>query len=88
MSIPLPQNQMTVPMYIIDGEIVVANGDFHAQRHIATVLFLDKGYHHIKIDYFDGGGGAVMDFLWKKPGQTAKQLLVPVEVLFHNRSEE
>lgn len=67
----------------IDGEIVVDNSGFHAQRHISNIIFLKEGFHYIKINYFDGGGGAVMDLLWKKPGQSEKESLIPGNVLFH-----
>ncbi len=72
----------------IDGELIVDNGDFHAKRYISGVIFLTVGFHHIKVDYFDGGGGAVMDLLWTKPGQAGHEELIPVEVLYHKRIED
>ena len=44
---------------------------------------LDAGFHHIRIKYFDSGGGAVIEFLWTLPG--GKESLVPGKVLFHKK---
>ncbi len=65
----------------IDGEIVVENGGFHASQHVAGTVFLKKGLHHIKVEYFDGGGGAVMQLLWRLPG-SEWEVLIPVDVMF------
>ncbi len=67
----------------IDGNLVVDNDDLHAMRHISGVVSLDEGFHHVRIKYFDGGGGAVMEFLWTPPG--GSEALVPVHVLFHKK---
>jgi len=72
----------------IDGELVVDNGGFHAQRYISGIIFLTEGYHHFKIDYFDGGGGAILELMWAKPGQLAEETLIPLEVLFHKKAEQ
>ena len=71
----------------IDGDLIVDNGGFHAQRYISGIIFLDEGYHHIKIEYFDGGGGAVMELKWKKPGASSKETLIPPEVMFHKKTD-
>ncbi|HHT9159506.1 MAG TPA: flippase activity-associated protein Agl23 [Candidatus Brocadiaceae bacterium] len=67
----------------IDGNVVVDNGDIHALQHISGAVFLEEGFHHIRVEYFDAGGGAVMEFLWTLPG--GSEVLVPVEVLFHKK---
>ncbi|HHT9136268.1 MAG TPA: flippase activity-associated protein Agl23 [Candidatus Wunengus sp. YC60] len=67
----------------IDGNLVVDNDDLHAVRHISGVVSLDEGFHHVRVKYFDAGGGAVMEFLWTTPG--GKETLVPAEVLFHKK---
>lgn len=67
----------------IDGNMVVDNDDIHAIRYISGVIPLDEGFHHVRIKYFDGGGGAIMNFLWTPPG--GKESLVPEQVLFHKK---
>jgi len=66
----------------IDGKHVVDNGDPHALRYISGVIPLDKGYHAIRLKYFDIGGGAILELLWTPPG--GKEELVPSYVFFHS----
>lgn len=65
----------------VDGQMVVDNDDLHAVRYISSVAALDEGFHHIRVKYFDGGGGAVMEFLWTPP--EGQESLVPARALFH-----
>ncbi|MCF6149082.1 MAG: TIGR03663 family protein [Candidatus Kuenenia sp.] len=68
----------------IDENLVVDNGEPHAVRYISGVTSLEAGYHAIRIEYFDIGGGAVMELLWKPP--EGKETLIPDEVLFHRKA--
>ena len=70
----------------IDGEIVVENGGFHATQHVSGTVFLEKGLHHIKIEYFDGGGGAVMQLLWRLPGGVS-EVFIPANVMFFQATD-
>ncbi|OQZ03634.1 MAG: hypothetical protein B6D34_06850 [Candidatus Brocadia sp. UTAMX1] len=70
-------------MVYIDGTMVVDNDDMHAARYISGVISLNEGFHPVRIKYFDGGGGAIMEFLWTPPGE--KESLVPGQILFHKR---
>ncbi len=67
----------------IDGNVVVDNDDVHAIRYISGIMNLEEGFHHIRIKYFDSGGGAIMEFLWTPPG--GKESDVPGNVLFHKK---
>lgn len=67
----------------IDGNMVVDNDDIHAIRYISGVVPLDEGFHHVRIKYFDAGGGSIMEFLWKPP--QGVESLVPGHVLFHKK---
>ncbi|NUO08579.1 MAG: TIGR03663 family protein [Candidatus Brocadia sp.] len=67
----------------INGNMVVNNDDMHALRYISGSVALEVGFHHIRVRYFDGGGGAIMEFLWTPPG--GKESLVPGQVLFHKK---
>lgn len=42
----------------IDGEIVVNNDGDHGMSEKSGIAFLQKGYHSIRIIYFNSGGGA------------------------------
>ena len=42
---------------------------------------LGKGYHKLRIEYFQGGGGAVLEFLVEAPGQ--QKSIVPATWLFN-----
>lgn len=67
----------------LDGNMIVNNDDIHATRYISAVVPLEAGFHRICIRYFDGGGGAVMEFFWRPPGE--KESLVPAHVFFHKK---
>lgn len=67
----------------IDGNVVVDNDDLHPVRYISGIVSLEEGIHHIRVKYFDGGGGAVMELLWTPPGEG--ETLVPGHVLFHRK---
>ncbi|MFN3532786.1 MAG: flippase activity-associated protein Agl23 [Candidatus Brocadia sp.] len=67
----------------INGNMVVDNDDMHAVRYISGAIPLEEGFHHVRIRYFDGGGGAIMAFLWTPPG--GKESPVPGQVLFHKK---
>ncbi|MGR3176817.1 MAG: flippase activity-associated protein Agl23 [Candidatus Anammoxibacter sp.] len=65
----------------INSEMIVDNDGFHAVEYVSSMVFLDQGLHHIRIVYFDGGGGAIMELLWTPPG--SREGLVPGELMFH-----
>lgn len=67
----------------IDGNLIVDNDDMHAERYISCIISLDEGLHHVRIKYFDGGGAAIMEFLWTPPGGSESP--VTGYVLFHKR---
>lgn len=69
-------------MVYIDEDLVVDNGGFHAMQYISGVILLDEGFHNITLKYFDGGGGAIMEFFWTPPDES--EALVPAQVLYHN----
>ncbi|MGR3320145.1 MAG: flippase activity-associated protein Agl23 [Candidatus Anammoxibacter sp.] len=65
----------------IDSEMIVDNHGFHAVEYVSNMVFMNQGLHHIRVDYFDGGGGAIMELLWTPPG--SREGLVPGESMFH-----
>lgn len=66
----------------IDEDMIVDNWGFHAMQYISGVILLDEGFHNIRLKYFDGGGGAIMEFFWTPPD--GSEALVPAQVLYHN----
>lgn len=67
----------------IDEKLVVNNDDIHALKYVSAIVPLEAGFHNIRIRYFDGGGGAIMELFWTPPG--GKESVVPGQVLFHKK---
>ncbi len=67
----------------VDGYIVVDNSGLHATRHVAAAVFMDEGFHKFKVDYFEGGGAAIMNLLWTPQG--GKETLIPGDRFFHKK---
>jgi len=65
-------------LYIGD-KLVIDNGGYHARKSANNKILLNEGKHRIKIKYFDGGGGAVLDLLWTPPGSVEEK--IPAERL-------
>jgi hypothetical protein len=55
-------------MLYIDNKLIVDNGGEHGSQLKTGSIPLTKGYHKIKVEFIDLGGGAVMSLQWKKPG--------------------
>ena len=51
----------------IDGETVIDNGGVHALRVRSHEKHFEQGWHDIKIDYQDIGGGSALQFWWRRP---------------------
>ncbi|MCB4756385.1 MAG: hypothetical protein LHV69_05020 [Elusimicrobia bacterium] len=60
---------------------IIDNGGTHGIERKDRRVKLTKGPHRIKIDYFDGGGGAILSFRWKPPFK--QEEAVPRGVLYH-----
>jgi hypothetical protein len=65
----------------IDGKLIVNNDGNHGFEEKEGKAFLEKGYHTIKIRYFDSGGGNNLLFSYNQLGQAKKE--VPASILFH-----
>ena len=65
----------------IDGQLIVNNDGNHGFEEKEGKCFLEKGYHMIKLSYFDSGGGNNLLFSYQPIGQTKTE--VPATVLFH-----
>ncbi len=47
----------------VDGRQIIDNWGAHGIRYKHAQLDLEPGLHHLRIEYFDGGGGAYLQFL-------------------------
>ncbi len=65
----------------IDGEEIVNNDGNHGAVEVFGKAALKKGYHRIKVVYFDNGGGNELKVFWSYGNQ--KKERIPGEVLFH-----
>lgn len=55
---------------LVDGQEIVGNDGLHAPAQATGVAALAAGLHKIRIEYFDAGSLDVLEFSWKKPGDT------------------
>lgn len=65
----------------IDGEEIVNNDGSHGAVEAFGDAALKKGFHKIKVLYFDGGGGNELKVFWQKDNEQKEE--IPVNVLFH-----
>jgi alpha-L-fucosidase len=65
----------------IDNEEVVNNGGEHGALEASGDAALKKGFHKIKVTYFDGGGVNDLKAYWQKGTHQKEE--IPANVLFH-----
>ncbi len=71
-------------LYIGD-ELVVDNDGLHGSREAGGQIVLEKGFHAIRVDFFQRSGGA--DFEVSYSGPAMYKQPVPAEVLFHRNEK-
>lgn len=64
----------------IDDSLVVDNDGLHGLKEKGKDVPLSKGFHKIKVNYFEKGGGDVLKVYYKPPGK--KKQLIPKSILF------
>lgn len=67
-------------LFIDDEEVVDNDGD-HGSTEMSGKVALKKGYHKIRVIYYDGGGGSELKVLFNAEGENKKEL--PGSLLFH-----
>ncbi|MGN6165919.1 MAG: alpha-L-fucosidase [Flavisolibacter sp.] len=67
-------------LFIDDAEVVNNDGD-HGSIEQSGKAALRKGYHKIKVVYYDGGGGNELKVFWQL--EDGKKEMLPSNVLFH-----
>jgi hypothetical protein len=65
----------------IDGTEPILNDGIHGIREEGKSFPLAKGYHKLRIEYFQNVGGIGLDFLVEAPGE--KKITVPATWLFN-----
>jgi hexosaminidase len=68
-------------MLNIDGEEVVANDGEHGRFLVSGSIPLAKGFHRVRIEFFQGEGGSGLQVLWAISGQ--KLRAIEPSALFH-----
>ncbi len=65
----------------LNDELAINNDGAHGKREESVVVSLRKGYHKIKLDYFQMGGGQELKLEWS--GANFEKVEIPETVLFH-----
>ena len=71
---------------MIDEEIVVNNDGLHDAETAEGEIALEKGYHSIKIWYFESTGGELLEVKITGPGISER--VIPGEMLFREKMGE
>ncbi len=64
----------------LDGALLINNDGLHGMQERSATMALTAGYHPLRVEFFESGGGAGLQFSWSGPG-IAKQL-VPASALW------
>jgi hypothetical protein len=70
----------------IGGKVVVDNPGQHPMTEKTGSAELAAGDHEVKIEYFQGGGGAGIQVSWQPPG--GGRQAIPAKAFFHKRGAE
>ena len=70
----------------IGGRQIVDNGGVHGMVEKSGTVELAKGDYPVKVEYFQGGGGAGMKLSWQTPD--GKREIIPLKALFHPKGSE
>lgn len=65
----------------INDELAINNDGAHGKREESVVLSLKKGYHKIKLFYFQIGGGQTLELEWS--GEKVEREAMPAAVFYH-----
>ncbi|MFE6648051.1 family 16 glycoside hydrolase [Nocardioides sp. NPDC057772] len=65
---------------VIDGSEVINHDGLHGETAKDGSVSLSEGYHDLRVEHFENGGGEVLRLQWRPPG-ASDFALVPTEVL-------
>jgi hypothetical protein len=66
----------------LDGQLIIDDWVPHSPFHARKMIYLDGGRtYNVQVDYTEGGGNSVMQFLWSNPLQSTETFvpLAPME---------
>lgn len=63
-----------VRLWIAD-KLIIDDWTIHAEKDQAANINLEKGYHRIKVEYFEGEGFASIKLLWNIPGTEGQKVI-------------
>jgi len=65
----------------VAGQLVVDNDGTHGAYEKMGEIALSPGLHKIQLNYFQDGGGKVLEVKWNKPGSKVEE--IPASILYH-----
>lgn len=68
-------------MLYLDGEVLIDNDGLHKFEARSGIAALEKGYHPIKVSYFESGGQEGLELYYEGPG--IDKQAVPAAALWH-----
>ncbi|MCE1198209.1 MAG: GH92 family glycosyl hydrolase [Marinilabiliales bacterium] len=67
---------------VVDGQTELINDGFHRAQERVCKVELEKGYHSVRVDYFQMGGAKALTLSWQPPH--GKKEEIPASQLFHS----
>jgi len=67
----------------IDDNLVVDNDGLHGMKEVKGVVALGAGFHTIKMQYFQKGGGRELKVSLE--GMKGEKQIIPETMLFHEK---
>jgi hypothetical protein len=65
----------------LDGALVVDNGGFHSAVRVEQTVNLTRGYHEMRLRFWQRTGGSLMELRWTPPD--GMDVLIPPEAIFY-----
>ncbi|VAX28217.1 Alpha-1,2-mannosidase [hydrothermal vent metagenome] len=65
----------------LDNKLIIDNDGDHMLQTLYAKVALKKGFHSMKLKYFQMGGGKKLLVRWEKPNSDIEE--IPAEVLYH-----
>ena len=70
-------------LFYLDNKLAIDNGKPHRAQESFTKIGLQKGFHSIKLDYFQMGLAKSLVLKWEGPGIEKQE--IPASALFHKK---
>jgi cytochrome c len=70
----------------LDNRMLIDNDGLHGGEPKEAEVALRSGNHHLRIDYFQGGGGRELSLKWARPGSSGFEV-IPESNFSHRRAD-